>query len=49
MNNWYKFHPNFNNKIFLAKDVANWIGHSRASEMLKVIDEEEKCKKNKPD
>lgn len=48
MNNWYKFHPNFNNKIFLAKDVANWIGHSRASEMLKVIDEEEKCKKTNP-
>lgn len=30
------------NPLFLAKDVANWIEHSRASEMLKGIDEEEK-------
>lgn len=30
------------NPLFLAKDVAEWIGHSRASEMLKSIDEEEK-------
>ena len=28
--------------LFLAKDVAEWIDHSRASEMLKTIDEEEK-------
>lgn len=28
--------------LFLAKDVAGWIEHSRASEMLKSIDEEEK-------
>lgn len=28
--------------LFLAKDVAEWIGHSRASEMLKSIDEDEK-------
>ncbi len=42
MNNWYKFHPNFNNKIFLAKDVANWIGHSNVSKMVSNIDEDEK-------
>ena len=30
------------NPLFLAKDVAEWIGHSRASEMLKSIDEDEK-------
>lgn len=30
------------NPLFLAKDVANWIEHSRASEMLKGIDEDEK-------
>ncbi|HEM4704381.1 TPA: phage antirepressor KilAC domain-containing protein [Streptococcus suis] len=28
--------------LFLAKDVADWIEHSRASEMLKTIDEDEK-------
>ncbi|HEL1675812.1 TPA: ORF6C domain-containing protein [Streptococcus suis] len=28
--------------LFLAKDVAEWIEHSRASEMLKTIDEDEK-------
>lgn len=28
--------------MFLAKDVAEWIEHSRASEMLKSIDDEEK-------
>ena len=28
--------------LFLAKDVASWIEHSRASEMLKCVDEDEK-------
>ena len=28
--------------LFLAKDVAEWIEHSRASEMLKCVDEDEK-------
>lgn len=28
--------------LFLAKDVAEWIEHSRASEMLKSIDDDEK-------
>ncbi len=28
--------------LFLAKDVAEWIEHSRASEMLKTINEDEK-------
>ncbi len=43
MNNWYKFHPNFNNKIFLAKDVAEWIENKNTSQMLSNIDEDEKA------
>ncbi len=30
------------NPLFLAKDVANWIGHSHTTRMLENIDEEEK-------
>ena len=30
------------NPLFLAKDVANWIGHSNPSRMLSKIDEDEK-------
>lgn len=30
------------NPLFLAKDVANWIGHSNPSKMLSKIDEDEK-------
>ncbi|XZI40764.1 phage antirepressor [Clostridium perfringens] len=38
----FKIYGTKENPLFLAKDVANWIEHSRASEMLKGIDEEEK-------
>lgn len=30
--------------LFLAKDVADWIGHSNPSRMLEIVDEEEKRK-----
>lgn len=30
------------NPLFLAKDVANWLGHSNPSKMLSKIDEDEK-------
>ncbi|MFR3559804.1 MAG: Bro-N domain-containing protein [Paraclostridium sordellii] len=30
--------------LFLAKDVANWIGHSNHRSMLNMIDEDEKIK-----
>lgn len=33
-------------KLFLAKDVAGWIEHSKASMMLQSIVEEEKVKVN---
>lgn len=38
----FKIYGDFENPLFLAKDVAEWIEHSRASEMLKGIDEDEK-------
>lgn len=34
----------FENPLFLAKDVANWIGHTHTTKMLNKIDEEEKPK-----
>lgn len=41
----FKIYGDFDNPLFLAKDVATWIGHSNTSKMLKTIDEEEKVKK----
>ena len=37
-----KTYGDIENPLFLARDVAEWIEHSRASEMLKGIDKEEK-------
>lgn len=33
------------NPIFLAKDVANWIGHTDLSRMVNLVDEDEKLKR----
>ena len=30
------------NPLFLAKDVANWLGHSNPSKMISKIDDDEK-------
>lgn len=38
----FKIYGDIDNPLFLAKDVAEWIEHSRTSEMLKSIDEDEK-------
>lgn len=38
----FKVYGSFEEPLFLAKDVANWIEHSRASEMLKSVDGDEK-------
>lgn len=35
----------FENPLFLAKDVAEWIEHSNPSKMLKSVDEDEKVKR----
>lgn len=38
----FNIYGSINNPLFLAQDVAQWIEHSRASEMIKSIDEDEK-------
>ena len=40
----FKIYGDFNSPIFLAKDVAEWIEHSKASVMLNMVDEDEKLK-----
>jgi len=38
----FKIYGDFENPLFLAKDVANWIEHSDASKMCNSVDEDEK-------
>lgn len=38
----FKVYGDINNPLFLAKDVANWIENTNVSQMLSIIDEEEK-------
>ena len=40
----FKIYGTKENPLFLAKDVAEWIEHSKPSMMLNSIDEEEKLK-----
>ena len=40
----FKVYGDYENPLFLAKDVAQWIEHNKPSEMLKNIDEDEKNK-----
>lgn len=40
----FKVYGTFEEPLFLAKDVAEWIEHSKVSMMLKTIDEDEKIK-----
>ena len=42
----FKIYGDIENPLFLAKDVANWIGHSNPRMMLKSIDEDEKVVNN---
>ena len=42
----FKIYGDYDNPLFLAKDVANWIEHSQSSVMLKKIDSEEKVMNN---
>ncbi len=44
LGNDFKIYGDFENPLFLAKDVAEWIGHSKASVMLDSIDEDEKLR-----
>lgn len=38
----FRIYGDFENPLFLAKDVAEWIEHSDSTEMLKNVDDEEK-------
>ena len=38
----FTVYGDIDNPLFLAKDVAEMIGHSRASEMIKAVDDDEK-------
>lgn len=42
----FKIYGTYENPLFLAKDVSEWIGHSNQRMMLKNIDEEEKVVNN---
>ena len=39
----FKIYGDIENPLFLAKDVANWIENSNTSQMLNVVDENEKA------
>ena len=40
----FTLYGDFENPLFLAKEVAEWIEHSQVSKMLQSIDEDEKLK-----
>ncbi|MGL5765289.1 MAG: BRO-N domain-containing protein [Sarcina sp.] len=40
----FKVYGDFENPLFLAKDVAEWIGHNKPNELINNIDDEEKLK-----
>ena len=40
----FKIYGDFENPLFLAKDVAEWIEHNKPSEMLRNVDNNEKIK-----
>lgn len=40
----FKIFGDFENPLFLAKDVANWIEHNKPSEMISNVDNDEKLK-----
>ena len=44
LNKNFSVYGTFENPLFLAKDVADWIEHSKVSMMLDSLDEEEKLK-----
>ena len=44
----FKIYGDFENLLFLAKDVANWIEHSNSRVMLQSVDENEKLCVNNP-
>ncbi|HEY9569584.1 MAG TPA: BRO family protein [Metalysinibacillus sp.] len=41
----FKVYGSFEEPLFLAKDVANWIEHTDLSRMVELVDDEEKLKR----
>lgn len=41
----FKIYGDFENPLFLAKDVANWIEHTDLSRMVNMVDDNEKLKR----
>ena len=44
----FTVYGDFENPLFLAREVAEWIEHSNARVMLQTVDEEEKLCVNNP-
>ena len=44
----FTVYGDFENPLFLAKDVAKWIEHSDVHKMVQSVDEDEKVRKNVP-
>lgn len=44
----FRVYGSFENPLFLAKDVAEWIEHSDAQKMVQSIDEDERCLMTNP-
>lgn len=44
LNKDFAVYGTFENPLFLAKDVADWIEHNKPSEMTLIVDEDEKLK-----
>ncbi|MDY7432027.1 phage antirepressor KilAC domain-containing protein [Bacillus sp. V26] len=42
----FKIYGTYEEPLFLAKDVATWIGHTATHMMVKSVDEDEKVRKN---
>ncbi|MDT2842649.1 BRO-N domain-containing protein [Vagococcus lutrae] len=40
----FKFYGDYDNPLFLAKDVASWIEHTDQRKMIQSVDEDEKLK-----
>ena len=44
----FKIYGDFENPLFLAGEVASWIGHSQVSKMVSTVDDEEKVRNTIP-
>lgn len=42
MGRTFNIYGDFENPLFLAQDVAEWIGHSNVSTMMEAVEDDEK-------